>query len=315
MDETIFVAIASYQDRLLARTITRAIETAHRPDLLRFGVVDQILSTDNSFSIPRLCSGNISYVHIHPNESRGACWARSLCMTFYANEDWFLQIDSHTDFEIGWDTYFKEQAHMLDLKNKPGVITGYPAAFNISPQGEVTYNRYSDIVLYNVLCQDQAFKNDYPGLMFVAELRSGTKPLKGFHVAGGCLFAPGSFVNKFPYDPWFYFIGEEQSMSLRLFTHGWDIYHTANNPLYHLYNTPGSGRSLHWDEEQDKTRGVRWYKLEENSKARFKRLCFGDGDLGIYGLGRVRTREDFARYCGIDYINKTIYTDSEVKHQ
>ena len=47
-------------------------------------------------------------------------------------------------------------------------------------------------------------------------------PVAGFHVAGGCVFAPGRIVNEIPYDPLLYFHGEEQALALRAWTRGWD---------------------------------------------------------------------------------------------
>ena len=48
------------------------------------------------------------------------------------------------------------------------------------------------------------------------------------------------------------YTAEEQAYALRLYTHGWDIFHMSGLPLYHLYNNAESGappRPLHWDEQ------------------------------------------------------------------
>lgn len=314
---SIYISIASYCDELLARTIKRAIETAHRPDQLKFGVVDQSFPNENAPNIRNLASGQITYVHIHPNDARGACWARYMAMSLYSGEDWFLQIDSHMDFDNGWDTYIVSKAMQLQLEKRPSVISSYPPGFTFNDKGEAVLNRYDQSVMYNTLVTtvENKFKNDYPGLFFVADVRKTFNNLMGYHVGGGFLFAPGSFVNKFPYDPWFYFIGEEQSISLRLFTHGWNIYHIPNLPVYHLYNTGKGERTLHWDEKHDSNRGMRWWKLEETSRERFKNLCFQRADLGIYGLGTERTLEDFAQYCGIDYLKQEIREEFSLKYQ
>ena len=314
---TIYISIASYCDKLLPRTITRAIETAHRPDQLRFGVVDQSYPEKDGVNIRNLASGQITYVHIHPNDARGACWARSVGMSLYSGEDWFLQIDSHMDFDNGWDTYIIEKAHQLQIDKKLSVISSYPPGFEFNDSGEAIKNRYDDAVMYNTLVTtvENKFKNDYPGLFFVADVRVTKNNLMGYHVGGGFLFAPGSFVNKFPYDPQLYFMGEEQSMSLRIFTHGWNIYHIPALPLYHLYNTGKGDRILHWDEKHDSGRSTKWYKLEEVSRKRFQDLCFQRKDLGIYGLGTERSLEDFAEYCGVDYLRQEIREEFALKYQ
>ena len=224
-----------------------------------------------------------------------------------------LQIDSHMDFDPGWDTYIKNKAMEVQLDKIPGVLSSYPPGFNFDPDGKAIFNRCDDAVMFNGVVKGCQFKDDYPGLHFVADIKVTNETLLSYHIGGGFLFAPGEFVNKFPYDPWLYFIGEEQSMSVRLFTHGWHMYSIPALPIYHLYNTGNSGRVLHWDAVHDQNRQTRWWKLEETSRERFKDLCFERKDLGIYGLGTKRTLDDFANYCGIDYRKKQVREDYELK--
>ena len=53
----------------------------------------------------------IHYEHIDPIISKGPCWARTDCRVFIKDEDYFFQIDSHTQFDKDWDEilikYFK----------------------------------------------------------------------------------------------------------------------------------------------------------------------------------------------------------------
>ena len=133
--------------------------------------------------------------------------------------------------------------------------------------------------------------------------------MRGFHLGAGCLFAPGELVTHFPYDPYLYFHGEEQSLAARLFTHGWDIFHTPGLPLAHLYRSANGNaptRPLHWDASQDAQRTQSWWTLEQRSRARLKALLQSSQDLGVYGLGRVRTLADYADFCGIDYSARTL---------
>ena len=108
----------------------------------------------------------------------------------------------------------------------------------------------TDKILAHVVKPGALFEPDHPVLGFEAHPLDRDQPVPGFHVGAGCLFAPGTFVQAFPYDPWFYFHGEEQALAARLFTHGWDIFHVPGLPVYHLYNNAESGappRPMHWD--------------------------------------------------------------------
>ena len=56
-------------------------------------------------------------------------------------------------------------------------------------------------------------------------------------VAAGFLFAPASFLHEVPFDPFlpYIFMGEEISMSARLWTAGYDIFSPTVNVLNHYY--------------------------------------------------------------------------------
>ena len=152
------------------------------------------------------------------------------------------------------------------------------------------------------------FEPDHPVLAFEAHPLDIDRPVPGFHAGAGCLFGPGRIVSEIPYDPWFYFHGEEQALALRLFTHGWDIFHVPALPVHHLYNNAESGappRPMHWDAGQENGRPVSWWSLEQRSRARLAALVAGE-DLGVFGLGRVRSVADYAAFSGIDYASRTL---------
>jgi hypothetical protein len=304
---TVFISIASYRDPLLPFTVGRALATARWPEALHFGIVDQSPSTSPGAPFTPRRAARLSYVNFDPTYARGPCWARAIAMSLYDGEDWFFQIDSHMDFEPGWDEKLIAEAQTL-LPGRPGVvISSYPNPF-VFENGQPVIRPSTQKVLAHVVKPDAEFDPDHPVLGFEAHPIEQDEPVAGIHLGAGCLFAPGSYVEAFPYDPWYYFHGEEQALSARLYTHGWDIFHVAGLPVYHLYNTPDSGapaRPLHWDQKEDEVRQQNWWKLEEHSRERLKSLLAGE-PLGVYGLGGQRTMADYAAFSGIDYAAKTI---------
>jgi hypothetical protein len=303
---SIFVSIASYCDPVLGFTLGRALATARWPERLHFGVVDQS-PAGPSPNAASLKPARLSYLRMEPVYARGPCWARAIAMSLYSGEEWFFQIDSHMDFDLHWDERLIAQAQSL-LPGRPGVVlSAYPNAFVF--EGDRPVRRPStDKVLAHVLTPGTGFEPDHSVLAFEAQPVDQDDPLPGFHLGAGCLFAPGAFAQAFPYDPWFYFHGEEQALAVRLYTHGWDIFHVANLPVYHLYNTSESGappRPMHWDEAHDAQRGQNWWVLEERSRRRLASLLAGES-LGMYGLGRARSMSQYSAFSGIDFRARTL---------
>lgn len=300
----IFVSIASYCDPMLKFTVDYAIQNAKHPENLHFGVVDQSPQDQPRLKLKAGSLAKLSYVRLAPKDSRGACWARSIAMTMYTGEDWFFQIDSHTYLEPNWDEVLISWATKLAEGRRKIVISSYPENFTVEDK-KLIYKPF-DGVLVQVTKKTSAFNGDDLRLALEATPIAKDTAVPGFLVAGGCLFTHGQIVYEVPYDPFFYFHGEEQSLALRLFTKGWDIFHIPKLPVYHMYHSGKENkRPLHWDADQDEARSTKWHELEDASKKRFKCLI-EKKQMGVYGLGTYRTLEDYALYSGIDYINKCV---------
>jgi hypothetical protein len=304
---SVFVSVVSYCDPVLDFTLARARATARWPDRLHFGVVDQSPASSAAPSAAALGPARLSYVRIEPLYARGPCWARAIAMSLYDGEQWFFQVDSHMDFDAHWDEKLISAGLAL-LNGRTGVVlSAYPNAFEFEG-GQAVRRPCTDKVLAHVVKPGSDFDPGHLVLGFEAHPVERDDALPGFHVGAGCLFAPGQFVQVFPYDPWFYFHGEEQALAARIFTHGWDIFHIPRQPIYHLYNTGNSGapaRPLHWDPAHDAQRQRNWWMLEQRSRARLAALVAGE-PLGAYGLGRVRSMAEYAEFSGIDYAARTL---------
>jgi hypothetical protein len=304
---SIFISLASYCDPLLPFTVARALATAADPGGLHFGVVDQSPESKGRPLPPQLPRARLSYVRIARIDARGPCWARAVAMTLYDGEDWFFQIDSHMDFEDRWDERLIAQARALLPGRKGVVLSAYPNPFVL--EGERIVRQVTTTgVLAHVVKPGALFEADHPVLPFEAHPVDSARPLPGFHLGAGCLFAPGRLVTGFPYDPNFYFHGEEQALALRLFTHGWDSFHMPGLPVYHLYNNGASGaprRPLHWDAEHDAQRSETWWSREQRSRQRLAALAAGEVG-GVFGLGSDRSVADYAQFSGIDYLRRQL---------
>jgi Glycosyltransferase (GlcNAc) len=308
---SIFIAIASYCDPVLPLTLTSAYEKAKYPDQLRFGIVDQ--SPKNaSYPVPtQIPSAQLSYVYIEAAQSRGCCWARNLVMSLYRDEDYYFQVDSHTLFAQDWDDILVRKMKACLQYSAKAVISSYPPAFRLV-DGVATPDESDNLVRASVVSPGASFQPKHPCFIFKAIKIPNVGALQGYHISAGCLFAPGRVVFSIPYDPYLYFNEEEQNISLRLYTHGWDIYHVAGVPIYHLYNPEPEKvvvdrRPLHWDTTAEPGEKPPWWSQVRRARKRMATLVWGNSkQLGVYGLGRERSLQDYAEMCGIDYPHRTI---------
>lgn len=307
MAQTIFVSMASYLDPMLFFTLNDAVAKASQPALLAFGVVDQNVA-DQREAVAALPFGRqVRYVHVHPEDTLGVSWARNTAFSLYDGEAFLLQVDSHTLFEQGWDDTLRAMhANLLARSAKP-VISTYPYRFDMVdgvPQYTPAEGKTALVLRPHT---EKPLSPDDAVLRFMGMHLFTDQPVLGCHVSAGFLFCAGNFVEEVPYDPYLYFHGEEQSLAVRAFTRGWDIFHPLQVPLYHLYKTEGTPYATHhWYGEADEKRAFRSTYLTERAKRRLNRLLMGDGLPGAYGLGQARTMAQYRELSGIDYQNQTV---------
>lgn len=286
-------------------TLRNALAQAAYPERLVFGVVEQAVPGQH-FDTPASWSRQVRWTRVPAWESRGPCWARALAMALYQGEDWYLQLDSHIWFEPGWDERLLHWAAQCRTLNPRSLLTCYPNPFRMDA-GQPRAMIVSDHVLAHVVKEGQHFDAEHPTLLFEGVPVASEVPVAGLHVAAGALFAPGRFVEELPYDGQLFFHGEEQALALRAYTRGWDIFHVPQMPLYHLYTEPGAApRPLHWSPEHDAQRAMTSHQLTLHAQQRLRALLWDGADLGVYGLGTVRSLADYAAFSGIDYSARVI---------
>ncbi|NBO82539.1 MAG: hypothetical protein EBU75_06835 [Betaproteobacteria bacterium] len=312
----IFVSIAAYCDPLLAQTIADACRKAQAPEELVFGVVDQHPHSRRDELLALHPHIQLRYVHVHPVDSRGVCWARSVVFSLYRGEEHLLQIDSHMIFEMAWDGRLKLQLERLQQHYPKPVITNYPWGFTMAGRTPVVDpHRRTDVTLVLKPHPDCALSETSATLRFVADNVPGSEPVPACHLAAGYFFTLGRFTEEVPYDPQLYFHGEEQSLALRAYTRGWDLFHMREVPLYHLYKKPDEAHEgHHWHGAWVSQRDVSHAQATSHAEERLMDLLYQRRDLGAFGLGTERTLEGYAERFGIDYCQKVIRARTDLRY-
>ena len=208
--------IAAYRDPELEATCFDLIAKATHPKRLSIGIVWQGIDPDDSLMISfEKYFPNINVLKCDARESKGVCWARAKGQALYNGEDYALQIDSHMRFEQGWDELLIKMLSECDSE-KP-LLTTYPPAYE--PPMELTKTHILKL-------RPKEFTPDLVVTLTSTLMpidKAPDKPIKGIACGACFIFGRGDYMKEVPYDPLLYFFGEEISMTVRLWTSGWDF--------------------------------------------------------------------------------------------
>ena len=287
----IFVQIASYRDSQLYPTIKDCFTNADNPENLVFGVCWQKDESENLYEYED-CS-QVKLIKINYKDGKGACWARSMINDLYDGEEYTLQLDSHHRFVKGWDTILKKM--YIDLQKKghqKPLITAYLPPFDPNNDPESRSQSpckmvFDKLIEYNIAIFLPSFMTE----------QEKKEPLPGFFFSGHFAFTTGQLCKEVHYDSELYFIGEEISMSFRSYTHGYDIFYPNCLIAWHEYTR--KYRTKHWDDDKV------WYEKDKSSKQHYAKLL-SDKTLqeSKYGLGKIRTFEEYSKASDIDFTGK-----------
>jgi hypothetical protein len=302
MEETIFIQIAAYRDPELVPTVKDCIAKAAKPENLRICVGWQYAEGESINEIIDL--PNVQIISVPHTQTRGACWIRRIIQDEYKNETYTLQLDSHHRFIQDWDKVLIDMLKGLKKqKVKKPLLTAYLPHYepNTDPVGRV--NQPWQLNFDRYLPEGPIFLK--PSTLKNYETMTGPAPSRA--LSGHFIFTIGKFCKEVKYDPQLYFHGEEISLAIRAFTHGYDLYHPHIVVMWHQYTRSLAKR--HWDDHKN------WPELNNLSYKRVKILLGVDGedpnqiDFKECGLGKVRTLYDYERYAGTEFKTRKMHPD------
>lgn len=306
-DGKIFIQCASFIDPELPRTIESCLEHADEPDKLVFSICWQrdrnesdepYRSADEEVMEKYVDDDRFKFIDVSHVDAKGACWARNLLQQQYDGEQWTLQIDSHMRFAPHWDTICKNM--VADLQNlgfeKP-LLTAYVPSYdpNNDPAGRVMepwkldFDRFTpEGVIFMLPASFEPSELDHP--------------LPSRFYSAHFAFATGDFVLEVPHDPDYYFHGEEISIAVRAYTHGYDLFNPNTIICWHEYTRKNRVGKKCWDV------GSAWIEHNERSLCKNRQLFGMDNEpitydfVGTpYGFGYKRTLEDYESFSGINF--------------
>jgi hypothetical protein len=296
---TIFVQIASYRDRELMPTIHDMLEKAAYPDNLTIGICWQ--HDGNEILDDIINNGQFRIIDVDWKTSQGVGWARNKVQELYNGEAYTMQLDSHHRFVKNWDVEMVGMIRQLQEQGfrKP-LLTAYVGVYD--PDDPVIYK---DSRAFEM----EPLEFSTEGILLFAPIpienyQMLTQPIPARFVSGHFYFTLGIHCQECKYDPNIYFHGEEIMLSVRSYTLGYDLFHPHKNLLWHNYIR--SRQIKHWDDHvHEKNFQIAWHDRDLISKTIVMQLLQGQITGYVYGFGDVRTLEDYEKFAGVNFKEKT----------
>jgi len=299
----IFVQIASYRDPELIPTVLDLVEKSDNPKDLRIVVAWQHDDYESLKPIKHL----IEYIDIPYVDSKGVCWARNLIQSRYKNEEYTLQLDSHHRFVKGWDSIL---LNMYFECKKLG--SNLPLITTYLPNFDAFTDKYINEIWQ---IRVEKFLDEGPLFLVPDPIKNPEilkKPIPARFYSAHFSFSNGNICNLVPHDPEYYFYGEETNLSVRTFTHGYDLYAPNKIIAWHQYNR--KYRRTHWGDNTNNSL-YPWWEYDIASNKRHNNLFSSNSNKenDKYSFGLIRTVKDYENYSGINFKEKTI-SDATLKN-
>jgi len=305
MHKTILLHLPSYRDPELIPTIKDALLNAKYPKRIHFGICRQYHPEDGFDNLdefrddPRFKIMDVLYT-----EAQGLPWARAqINEKLLTDEDYILQLDSHHRFAKNWDVTLIKMHKQMEKKGYKPILAAYLPL----------YTPFNDPAGRTMEPWQQHFVCFYPhGTIFIRPgLLTGWQDMKepapSRFLSGHFCFARSEWAREIKHDPDIYFSGEEINLTVRSYTHGYDMFHPHELVVWHSTMREERDGILKWDD--DSKRGVDWWTKQETARAKIRQLFRVEDngfDLTGYDLGTVRTLADYETYAGVNFKNKSV---------
>jgi len=302
---TILIHLPAYREPELIPTIKSALENAKYPERIHFGICRQYHPEDEFDNVDEYRNDSrFKIKDILYTEAQGLPWARAIINEeLLTDEDYICQLDSHHRFAKNWDTTLIKMHKGLEKKGYKPILAAYLPY----------YDPYNDPSGRTMEPWQQQFVCFYPhGTIFIRPgLLTGWQEMKeppmSRFLSGHFCFARSEWAKEIKHDPDIYFSGEEINLTVRSYTHGYDMFHPHELVIWHATMREERSGMLKWDD--DAKRGVDWWNKQSTARAKIRQLFRTEDngfDLTGYDLGNVRTIQQYEEYAGLNFKNKSV---------
>ena len=233
MPQRIFISIACLMDSDIINTIEDCLAKAVHGQHLVFGVCLQCDSEHGADLLGKFANHpQVRVKKLSWTEARGPTFARYHCAQMLQDETFFLQIDCHTRFFLGWDEILVNELVKCEKMHPKAVLSHYP--LNITNMEDPQHQSHiGHIATFRYIGTD-AIKTH--GKL----IKRPVEPLQSWGIMAAMVFARSRLLTDVPYDEKLYngYHAEEQFFySVRLWTQGYNCYTPTRHALAMEYIT------------------------------------------------------------------------------
>lgn len=231
----IFIAIPSFRDPTLIRTLKSAIDNAERPHMLSFAIGLQYYE-DEMPDLSFIPAHQLKTLSWNPDDRPGLSRVRYLLTALYGKEDYFLMSDSHMYFEKDWDTKLMslmQSAEKMSGHDNNILMVQSPMT---DPDGRPAINDQTfSFIPYSLVGLNSPHTRPY----YLLPMPINNVSLKFDALAktttwrNGGVFTHGRFINEVGLDQYSQITHEEAYLSYRSFMLGWNTYQYNDVMLTH----------------------------------------------------------------------------------
>lgn len=299
--QKILLHLPAYREPELIPTIKNALENAEFPERVHFGICRQYNPEDGFDNVDEFRGDNRFKIYdLHYTKAKGLPYARAIINDeLLTDEDFVCQLDSHHRFDKNWDSTLIKWYYELKHKGHNPLICGYLPYYD-------PFNDPAGRTMEPWLSEAACF---YPfGTIFIRPCgipnwQSLTEPFPARFLSGHFCFGPNKWAKEVRHDPDIYFSGEEINLTVRSYTHGYDLFHPHRNIIWHATMRTERDGMLIWDDQAKRGDPMFW-KQQDIARAKIRQLLRTEDngfDLTGYDLGTVRTLRDYEKYAGIHF--------------
>jgi hypothetical protein len=304
-EEKILVHLPAYREPELIPTIKSALENAEFSERIVFGICRQYKPEDEFDNLDEFRGDKrFKIFDMLYTEAKGLPYARAIINEkLLKTEEFVLQLDSHHRFDKNWDTTLINWYYELKDDGHNPLICGYLPYYD-------PFNDPEKRVMEPWLSEAASF---YPhGTIFIRPTgipnwKDLTKPFPARFISGHFCFGTNKWAKEIKHDPDIYFSGEELNLTIRSFTHGYDLFHPHRTVIWHATMREERNGMLVWD-DQNKRGDDMWWRQQDIGRSKIRQLLRTEDNgfnLKGYDIGKVRTIRDYEKYAGIHFKKKS----------